>query len=291
MASHPFPLLRRLALLSLTLLAACSPPSGRETQPPPAAPLQTALPTQSASPGPAAPTFTPSPVFTATPTEIPSLQICSPLADILLSEIGAIISNPYDPPRPGLDDGHHGVDFAFYRYGDKVGMLGWPVQSVTTGIVSSVLPDRPPYGNGIIIETPLTTLTGQQIQELRLPAVVPTLRPPVLTCPEDSNALPISDDGQRSLYILYAHLNEPSIANVGDTVACGQVIGGVGTTGWSVNEHLHLEIRIGPSAARFDSMAHGITSATDEEMTAYCAWRVSQAFQLIDPLQVLDLTP
>ncbi len=46
------------------------------------------------------------------------------------------------------------------------------------------------------------------------------------------------------LFVLYAHLNNPSSLSEGDTVIPGQIIGNVGTTGNSTGVHLHLEIRI-----------------------------------------------
>ena len=42
---------------------------------------------------------------------------------------------------------------------------------------------------------------------------------------------------------LYAHQSSIA-ASTGDTVAGGDVIGYVGSTGWSTGSHLHFEIRI-----------------------------------------------
>ena len=92
-----------------------------------------------------------------------------------------------------------------------------------------------------------------------------------------------------SLYLLYAHLNKAPLAKVGDTVACGQQIGEVGTTGNSINPHLHLETRLGPSGATFTSLSHYINNATPEEMSNYCTWRISGWFQAFDPLKLFTL--
>ena len=216
------------------------------------------------------------------------LQICSPLEGITLAELPQILTNSFEAPHSGQDDGHHGVDFSFYRYGDRVGMTGLPINSVLAGKVISVVKNRPPYGNMVIIETPLDPNLVQTLQRLKMPEPIPTVQPSRLTCPEDKSG-PNLNINQRSLFLLYAHMNQPTELKPGDLVGCGQKIGEVGNTGQSSNPHLHLEVRVGPSGTLFNSMAHYIGDTTHEEMANYCSWRVSGLYQLIDP--ILLLTP
>ncbi|MES0362249.1 MAG: hypothetical protein ABUK20_15120, partial [Anaerolineales bacterium] len=64
-----------------------------------------------------------SPTPTSDATPIPSLQLCSPLEIHPLEELSEIIGDPYDPPRPGREERHHGIDFGYYHYQDRDSML------------------------------------------------------------------------------------------------------------------------------------------------------------------------
>ncbi len=193
----------------------------------------------------------------------------------------------FNPPAPGRDDGHHGVDFAFYRHGSLTTMLGLPVQSILPGRVAAKIDNRKPYGNAIIIETPLEDLPFQSSSTIKGMPVAPTVQPdPRLTCPKPKEE-PWLYSQYRSLYTLYAHFNKLPPVNVGENVSCGQTIGEVGTTGNSVNPHLHLETRLGPSRVSFSSLGYYDTRLSDEERSNYCTWRVSGWFQMFDPLILL----
>ncbi len=276
-----------LLLVLLIFLSACSATASP-------------IPTSTFSPPPTAainqvPSTTPAPSATAmgllaTETSSPpapaALQVCSPLEDMSIQDLPDIVTNPYDPPRPGQDDGHHGVDLAYYRRGSHTTMLGLGIYAVLDGTVSTVIDDRPPYGNMIIIETPLQDLPPAYLAQLNLPQPTGLIPPSSsLTCPLPTLD-PAWDMENRSLYVLYAHMQAPSTLKPGDAVKCGQKIGGVGTSGASVNLHLHLETRVGPGGASFIGMSHYNNQATPQEMRNYCAWRVSGAFQLIDPLSL-----
>ncbi len=232
------------------------------------------------------PSLTPNP----TPTATQSFQICSPLEGITLAEMGQpdLLKNPFQAPRPGMDDGHFGADFAYWSRGERKTMLGLPVYSVFAGRVAGVIHNHTPYGNAVIIETPLDGVPAGWLPVF--PTAAPTIQPaPSLYCPPD----PVNYAARpgRSLYLLYAHFNKTPLVTVDQPVTCGQAIGEVGTTGRSVNPHLHLETRAGPAGATFAEMAHYDNAATDSEMRTYCTWRVSGLFQAFDPLKVLSLQP
>lgn len=234
---------------------------------------------------------TTAPTKQPTSTSPPSQLICSPLADIDIAELGSVdlLKNPFQAPRAGMDDGHHGVDFAYWSRGERNIMLGHPVLSVMDGIVAGVIRNRKPYGYAVIIETPLTSLPSSWLDGLAIPEQIPTVQPASsLNCPPAED-FTFKSNGERSLYLLYAHLNQLPGVEVDQSIRCSQVIGEVGTTGMSVNYHLHLETRVGPSGIRFKEMAHYESDPTDEESRSYCAWRVSGLFQMFDPMILFQM--
>jgi murein DD-endopeptidase MepM/ murein hydrolase activator NlpD len=196
-----------------------------------------------------------------TPTSQPAFQACSPLAGHTWNDLREIVTNPFDPPPPGKDSGHHGVDFAYYRRGERLSIEGVPVQSVFPGKVAAVIHNRPPYGNMVIVETPGSALAD-------FLGMIPG----------------------ESVYMLYAHLKADPLVNLGQDVICGEELGEVGNTppGWSGNPHLHLEERIGPSGHEFPSMAYYDNSITLEEKSNYELWRTSGTFRMLDPLHLLE---
>ena len=289
-------------VILMVMLAGCSAGSsparvGTETQAVPLATISASLtPSIVASDLPMPPTVTQAAAtpqaatqtLGTTPTAV-TLRLCSPLQDLTIADLFTIVTTPFNPPPTGQDSGHQGVDFAYYRHGTHTQMLGLPVYAALTGRVAAAILDRPPYGNLVIVETRLDSLPADLLQRLAV-TPAPTLAVPDtrLTCPPRSPH-PEWDAGQPSLYLLYAHLENPPLVKVGDTVACGGQLGEVGNTGESGNPHLHLETRLGPSGASFASMAHYIDNATLEEMDNYCTWRTSGIFQMFDPLTLLAL--
>jgi murein DD-endopeptidase MepM/ murein hydrolase activator NlpD len=274
-------------VLLLCLLSACSSPA------PVLSTLPATLPptTQAAPTNPVVPSPFPSPSAapTASPTPQPYSNLCSPLEGETLAALASpdLLKNPFLAPRTGYDDGHQGVDFAYWSRPDGKPMLGLPVQSVLDSRVAAALDNHQPYGNALILETPLDQLPPSWLARLPISTFDPSaaLHPSVsLRCPAydyhpNSTGL--------SLYLLYAHLNLPVTQKIGQSVSCGETIGQVGTTGNSVNPHLHLETRVGLSGATFSSMDHYESSATDEQMRNYCLWRISGAFQPFDPMTLL----
>ena len=203
-----------------------------------------------------------------------------------MADLPGQITNPYHPPAPGSDDPHQGVDLGYFLPGSRVAVSGLTVQAALSGRVAAVLQNRFPYGYAVLVETPLEALPAG-LAESAVPTPAPTLvlHTP-LTCP-DAPPLTITDTEERSLYVLYAHLKEPPIVGIEDTIACGQAIGVIGDSGNALNPHLHFEARVAPAGLRPGSMAHYDASATAEEMNRYCLWRISGFFQLVDPMLIL----
>jgi len=222
-----------------------------------------------------------------TPTWFLITEVCSPLGGERLEELGEIITQPYKTPRSGNDDGHHGVDFAYYRRKDQLGIEGTTVNAVLDGEVATIIYDKWPYGHAVIIETEINEIDPALLEKLILPQAVPTVIPdPRVNCPSGELNFQLNQT-KRSIYTLYAHLKDLVNYQVGDTIQCGQKIGEVGNSGYSSNPHLHFETRIGPSGARFESMAYYTVQSTEAERYNYCVWRVSNLFQLFDPMILL----
>lgn len=241
----------------------------------------------------AAPKTEPTLALSPTPTRAPEISdICSPLQDISLEQLSEIVSNPFVMPLAGNDGGHHGVDFGFYRFGSYSQMEGVPVQSLLSGVVAGIVNDRNPYGNAVIIETKTTELPPawqKVLQSVSRPQLIPL--DGKLNCPDLSKDILSPPPDSTSLYILYAHMEAQTTVEIGDKVLCGQTLGKVGTSGASINAHLHIETRLGYSGTQFSGMAHYINDASDLEIAQYCTWRISGLFQLIDPLNLLQTQP
>jgi murein DD-endopeptidase MepM/ murein hydrolase activator NlpD len=188
--------------------------------------------------------------------------MCSPLQHENIASIYEIVSDPYNPPPPGRDERHHGVDFSYYHHAGRDTIEGEGVQAILAGSVAAVINDRLPYGNMVIIETPASLFPADLVSTFGI-------------------------EKDESLYHLYAHMQSTPLVEVGDAVECGQALGTVGMTGYNVvNAHLHLETRIGPAGDSFTGMAFYTTSATIEEMENYKRWRTSGEFRHFDPMSL-----
>jgi murein DD-endopeptidase MepM/ murein hydrolase activator NlpD len=227
------------------------------------------------------------------PTPTPQMEICSPLEGIALQDLPETIFNPFNPPVPGSDDPHQGIDFSDIDPVTQMALDGRSVQAALGGTVVAVIKDRFPYGNAVMIETSLDKLPNEWLHTLPSSSSTPNTAAtinPRLTCPDiEIFSLGSSDD--QSIYLLYAHLKTTVSLQPGEVVSCGQVFGQIGNSGNSLNPHLHLEARIGPTGSHFKSMAHYDASASLEEMANYCLWRVSGHFSLFDPMDLLSVSP
>ncbi len=137
------------------------------------------------------------------------------------------------------------------------------VQSILPGEVSAAISDSYPFGNLVIIETPIRFLPDELSDSLQL-------------------------DREKSLYTLYAHLENPPEVNIEQQVESCTPIGTVGKSGNAGIYHLHLETRSGVPGAQFPVMGYYLGDLTDEQKTYYELWRISGEFQLLDPMAILD---
>ena len=217
-------------------------------------------------------------------------RISSPLQGIEMDELDDINSNPFLFVGAGKDEGHHGTDFSFYQFKEFTKIEELPIQSIFSGDVSAIVKDRPPYGNMIMIETPISEFPDYFQSFLESYIMFENL--PNFTnlqCPNyEMDKYDIRSE-DLSLYVLYAHLYDPPIMEPGMSIHSGDLIGKVGNTGASGNPHLHLEIRLGPPNYQFPEMAHYDNGASTEEMHNYCLWRVSGYFFQIDPMEIIHL--
>jgi murein DD-endopeptidase MepM/ murein hydrolase activator NlpD len=216
-------------------------------------------------------------------------ELNSPLDGIELQELSDIVSNPFFYTGYGKDDGHHGTDFSFYDYKSYEKIENLPVLSITSGRVSSVIYDRPPYGNLVMVETPFSSLPFILRNHLLL--LLPEIEIPFhtnLSCPDYQLEEEFQISEPFSLYILYAHLSSPPEVQIESQVFSGNPIGKVGNSGSSGNPHLHLEFRIGPSGYNFEEMSHYNNTATQNEIFNYCLWRVSGLFYQVDPMESIE---
>jgi murein DD-endopeptidase MepM/ murein hydrolase activator NlpD len=221
--------------------------------------------------------------------------VCSPLDGYHLQDTPDKISNKFSPPNPDSDEPHQGIDFSITDEVSGIAYGGNLVNAVLTGEVSTIIDGRFPYGHAIIIETPFESLPQSFLEGILLPTPSDfQIGHPILSCPEEqtteflNNLAPnvLVDRSIRSLYLLYAHLQEIKDFQPGQKIHCGQNLGLVGDSGNALNPHLHLEIRVGPPGVRFSNLAHYDSSASLQEMANYCIWRISGLFQLVDPMEI-----
>jgi murein DD-endopeptidase MepM/ murein hydrolase activator NlpD len=213
------------------------------------------------------------------------------LPDLTGENFSEFVSNPFLPPAPGSDDPHQGLDLALLDPATRIALPGSPVAAILPGTVAAVIEDRFPYGYALLVETPLEVFAEEQLLSLNLPTPIPTREGhPVLTCPTPGSSQ-LWDFSRQSIYSLYAHLQAKPEIQPGDKIACGQTFGQIGQSGNALHPHVHIEIRLGPAEASFNSLAHYIGNASPEEMWNYCQWRVSGAFQLVDPNLILQFLP
>lgn len=141
---------------------------------------------------------------------------------------------PVEPMRVTLDfaavtapwysekNPHKGLDIAPFP-----GSFGEPVRAITSGKVIKAVKQSNGVGNYVVLELTLPfTWWAEDLQ--RVTRTIPAGTP---------------------FYVLYGHLQTLSVSK-GQFVQTGQVVGKLGSTGYSSGPHVHLELRIGDYAKR-----------------------------------------
>lgn len=258
-------------LVVMSVLVGCSPslPTAEPSQAPAAQPTPQVVVHPTDTPGllpvPSAGASTPSILAAETVTALApqKFAICTPLQDHALDQLRLIVSDPYRPPKGKSDARHHGVDFSYYRFGERDTIQGVGVQAVLPGQVAAALVDSYPFGNLVIVETEGSLL------------------------PTDLGEWLGATAGE-SLYLLYAHMESAPGLRIGDRVEACQQIGAVGNSGNTVEPHLHLEARLGPPATVFHAMGEYFAAASAEERANYRLWRTSGVYRHLDPMLLVN---
>ena len=252
-------------LLTIILFVSASCSTAPTPSPIPLPPTSTSIPPTETPVATLTLTLTPAPTFTLTPTPTP--RLCSPLAVQPLDKLSEIITQPFKMPvilgngtYKEEESTHHGVDLGYYTR-DKKLFTGTPVLAALDGKIATVIHNRPPYGNMVILETPFGSIPANVIA---------------------SQKIPYGD----SLYTLYAHLQNLQPLEIGQPINCGQQLAQTGLTGFTGGPHLHFETRWGPAGQTFASMAYYIADTTAEERANYEKWRMSGVFHLFDPMDL-----
>ena len=136
------------------------------------------------------------------------------------------------------------------------------VQSVMPGVAAAAISDSFPFGNFTIMETPFIDLP-------------------------DSLTVRLQIKPGESLYVLYAHLEQPPMVVLGEYIPACHPLGSVGKSGNAGVTHLHFETRIGKSGAQFPVMSNYLKDTTPEEEQNYVLWRTSGEFRHFDPMDLL----
>jgi len=135
---------------------------------------------------------------------------------------------------------------------EEASSLGATAPAPATGFVAPVgaAPVSQPYGCTALALEPASRLCPQGHFHSGVDLAAPAATPVRATLPGVARVLlsttgyglhVVLDHGD-GLSSLYAHLGAVTVAD-GETVAAGEVIGAVGSTGTSTGPHLHFEIR------------------------------------------------